>query len=64
MHRVGDYAFEDEERQLRMDQMRADIRLKSTQAAAEWPKVFTAALLAVAAIFTVLGGLVTKAFLH
>jgi len=42
-----------------MDQMRADIRLKSTQAAAEWPKVFTPILVAVftgtAAIFTFCG---------
>jgi hypothetical protein len=42
-----------------MDQMRADIRLKSTQAAAEWPKVFTAILVAVftgtAAVFTLFG---------
>jgi hypothetical protein len=50
---------EDEERERRMDQMRADIRLKNTQAAAEWPKVFTAILVAVftgtAAVFTIFG---------
>jgi hypothetical protein len=47
-----------------MEQMRADIGLKDTQRAAEWPKVFTAALVAVAAIFTAFGALVTALVLH
>jgi hypothetical protein len=40
-----------------MDQMRADIRLKNAQAAAEWPKVFTAIIIAVATIMGIAAGM-------
>ena len=40
-----------------MEQMWADIKLKNAQAAAEWPKVFTAIIVAVAAIMGVAAGL-------
>ena len=52
-----DWARDDAEWELRMDQIRADIKLKTTQSAAEWPKVFTAALVAVAALFAAAGTL-------
>jgi hypothetical protein len=35
---------------LKMNQMLADIELKSTQSAAEWPKVWTAMLVAFGAV--------------
>ena len=54
---IRDYATEDVERELRMEQMRAGTKLKTTQAAAEWPKVFTAALVAVAAVMGAAGAL-------
>jgi hypothetical protein len=47
-----------------MEQMRADIRLKQKQELTEWPKVFTAALVAVAAIFAAFGSVVTATLLH
>ena len=54
-----DWARDDAEWELRMDQMRADIKLKKAQAATEWPKAFTGILVAVttftAAVFTVFG---------
>jgi len=43
---------------MKMEQIRADIGLKDGQRAAEWPKVFTAALLATAALFTAFGATV------
>ncbi len=55
MSDVREYSPDELEQELRMEQLRADIKLKKTLAAAEWPKVFTAALIAVAAIFTVFG---------
>jgi hypothetical protein len=65
MDQQGEQSRRDEyEWALRMEQMRADIGLKDTQRAAEWPKVFTAALVAVAAIFTAFGALVTALVLH
>ncbi len=57
MNSNRDYSIDDLERELRMDQMRADIKLKNAQAAAEWPKVFTALLVAVAAIIGLAAGL-------
>lgn len=57
MSGIRDYATDDLERELRMEQMRADIKLKNAQAAAEWPKVFTALIVAVAAIMGVAAGL-------
>jgi hypothetical protein len=52
-----DYDIEAEERELRMDQMRADIRLQNAQAADEWPKVFTAIIIAVATIMGIAAGM-------
>jgi hypothetical protein len=43
---------------MKMEQMRADIGLKDVQRATEWPKVFTGALLATAALFTAFGATV------
>ncbi len=57
MSGIRDYAPDDLEQELRVDQMRADIKLKNAQAAAEWPKVFTAIIVAVAAIMGVAAGL-------
>ena len=57
MSGVKDYSTDDAERELRMEQMRADIKLKNVQTASEWPKVFTAILVAVAAIMGVAAGL-------
>jgi hypothetical protein len=54
---IKDYDTEAEERERHLDQMRADIRLKTTQAAAEWPKVFTAIIIAGCALFGAAGAL-------
>jgi hypothetical protein len=43
---------------MKMEQLRADIGLKDVQRATEWPKVFTGALLATAALFTAFGATV------
>jgi hypothetical protein len=53
---IRDYATDDLERELRMEQMRADIKLKQVQAAAEWPKVFTAILVAFGAVVGLVAG--------
>ena len=39
-----------------MDQMRADIKLKNAQAATEWPKTYTAILVAFGAVVGVIAG--------
>ena len=57
MSGIKEYAADDLERELRMGQLRADIKLKNTQAAAEWPTVFTALIVAVAAIKGAAGAL-------
>jgi hypothetical protein len=59
-----DYSLEALERELRMDQIRADIRLKNAQAAAEWPTVLTAIIVAVAAIMGAAGALFGYSLRH
>ncbi len=54
------------ERELRMDQMRADIRLKTAQASTEWPRFWVASLIAVAAVvgavFSAAGFIIGQSF--
>jgi hypothetical protein len=56
MSGVRDYDIEAEEREVRLEQMRADTRLKNVQAAVEWPKTFTAIIVAVATVTGVVAG--------
>jgi hypothetical protein len=53
---MSDFAATDAEQELRMDQMRADIDLKRRQAATEWPKTWTAMLVALATIMALIFG--------
>ena len=39
-----------------MDQMRADIKLKTVQASTEWPKTFTAILVAFGTVIALVAG--------
>jgi len=49
---------------MKIEQMRADIGLKDVQRATEWPKVFTGALIATAALFTAFGATVGVLLSH
>jgi len=53
---MSHFAATDVEQELRMDQMRADIDLKRRQAAIEWPKTWTAMLVALATIMALTFG--------
>jgi hypothetical protein len=55
MHGFRDYSTDELEQELRMEQMRADIRLKERLTASEWPKVFTAIIVAFGAFMGVIG---------
>ena len=56
MSGIRDYSTDELERELRMDQMRADIKLKTVQASTEWPKTFTAILVAFGTVIALVAG--------
>jgi hypothetical protein len=55
MHGFRDYSTDELEQELRMEQMRADIKLKTKQEITEWPRVFTGIIIAVAALTGAVG---------
>jgi hypothetical protein len=64
MHGFRDYSTDELEQELRMDQMRADIRHKTKQEVTEWPKVFTGLLIPVAALMGAAGTLFGYSLRH
>ncbi len=58
MSDLPDGVVEDEERGLRMDQMRADILLKTEQAKLEFPKFVVTLMVGIAAIMGAFGALI------
>ena len=68
MSGIRDYSTDEVERELRMDQMRADIQLKRVQASTEWPRFWVASMIGVAAfvgaVFSVAGFIVGQSYHH